>query len=86
MSAEVHRDGNRVWLEPVDKFLPYQQNTVINCYATAMRAAGEDCSYEYLMGLSGAVFRFQLSRGGWCGSSPHAYCGFQCGKAHLAAR
>jgi hypothetical protein len=80
MAAKVHRDGNRVWLESIDKFLPYQQNTVINCYATAMRALGEDCTYEYLMGVSGAAFRFQLSQGQWCGSSPHAYCGFNCGK------
>jgi hypothetical protein len=85
MAAKVNRDGNRVWLAPVDKFLAYQQNSVINCYATAMRAVGEDCTYDYLMGVSGAAFRFQLSQGGWCGSSPHAYCGFQCGKVAVDA-
>lgn len=85
MAAQVVRDGNQVRLETIDKFQPWQQNTVISCYATAMRAVGEDCTYPYLMGVSGAAFRFQLSQGGWCGSSPHAYCGFQCGKAAVDA-
>jgi hypothetical protein len=57
----------------------------------AMRAAGEDVTYPWLMGVSGHAFRFQLSKGfapqsdGWCGSSPHPNCGYNTCQYALAA-
>ncbi|MCC7145851.1 MAG: hypothetical protein IT443_05350 [Phycisphaeraceae bacterium] len=53
-----------------------QQNTVMISMSAALRAVGQDVSYEYLMGVSGLAFRIQLFQPGWCPSSPHAHCGF----------
>jgi hypothetical protein len=43
-----------------------------------MRALGCEISYEYLVGVSGLAFRMQLSKGGFCPSSPHPWCGYNC--------
>ena len=77
----VRRDGCRVWLDGVPAFVADQVSTPIACLSVAMRSLGADCTYPWLMGVSGHAFRFQLSKGfrpeadGWCGSSPHAACG-----------
>jgi hypothetical protein len=78
--AALKRTADLVYLEPIDPMPIYQQNTVMACLSAGLRAMGEDCTYAYAMGVSGAAFRFQLSQGGWCGSSPHACCGFDCYK------
>ncbi len=61
------------------------QNSVLGCLAGAMDAAGEDVSYEYLMGVSGAAFRLQVAQPAWCPSAPHAECGFGCTDQALRA-
>jgi hypothetical protein len=66
-------------------------STPLACYAVAMQTIGEDVTYPWLMGVSGHAFRFQLSKGfdptkgGWCGSSPHANCGYNTNKVAMAA-
>ena len=53
-----------------------QENTFIGALTAAMRAIGEDVTYDYLMGVSGAAFRLHFHQPGWCPSSPDATCGF----------
>ncbi len=55
-----------------------RENSGIGALAAALRAMGEDTSYEYLMGISGAAFRLQMRKPDWCASGPHARCGFDC--------
>jgi hypothetical protein len=53
-------------------------NSVIACIAGVMAALGEDFSYPYLMGASGAAFRVQLHQPNWCPSAACAPCGYDC--------
>ena len=53
-----------------------QENTFIGALTAAMRAIGEDVTYDYLMGVSGAAFRLHFHQPGWCPSSPDGTCGF----------
>lgn len=53
-----------------------QENTFIGALTVAMRAIGEDVTYDYLMGVSGAAFRLHFHQPDWCPSSPDATCGF----------
>ncbi len=50
------------------------ESTYIGALTVAMNAIGEDVTYDYLMGISGAAFR--LHRYGWCPSAPDASVGF----------
>jgi len=43
-----------------------------------MAALGEDFSYPYLMGVSGAAFRVQMHQPNWCPSAPCAVVGYDC--------
>ena len=43
-----------------------------------MAALGEDFSYPYLMGTSGAAFRVQMHQPNWCPSAACAPCGYDC--------
>ncbi len=52
---------------------PKGANTVLASLASAQIAAGEDITYELLMGISSRAFRFRLC---WCPSAPHSHCGF----------
>jgi len=52
-----------------------RQNSVLACLAIAMQARGDNVSYEYLMGVSGAAFRLQFN---WCPSAACSPCGFNC--------
>ncbi len=54
------------------------QNSVTAAMAFALQAQGQDVTYEYLMGVSGAAFRLQVHIPWGCGSSPHSFCGFNC--------
>ena len=62
-----------------------QENTYIGALTVAMRAMGEDVTYDYLMGVSGAAFRLHFHQPGWCPSSPDATCGFDCSGPALKA-
>ena len=79
MNTTVHREGDRVWLEGVSGwFVGDRESSVHAAQAAAMAAAGEDITYEYLLGVSGLAFRMQVSKEGLCPSSPHSFCGYQC--------
>jgi len=60
-------------------------NSVIRTLVVALKTAGEEVSYEFLMGVSGAAFRIQFAEPDWCPSSPHACCGFDCFATAVAA-
>ena len=83
--AELKRDGNKVWLDLDELYPPKYKhpNTVFKSTAITLQAMGEDVSYEFLMGISGAAFRVQLHEE-WCPSSPHPDCGFDCTAVVLA--
>ncbi len=59
------------------------QSGELNTFVAALRSAleylGENHTYSYLMGLSGAAFRLQIHRDGLCPSGPDATCGFNSG-------
>ena len=79
MSTRVRREGDRVWIEGVQGWAPWEKESSVHAaQATVMQAAGEDVSYETLVGVSGLGFRMQVSKDGLCPSSPHSFCGFQC--------
>ena len=62
-----------------------QENTFIGALTVAMRAMGENVTYDYLMGVSGAAFRLHFHQPDWCPSSPDATCGFDHSEPALAA-
>jgi hypothetical protein len=57
-------------------------NTFIAALQRVLESLGEENTYSYLMGLSGAAFRLQIHRDGLCPSGPDATCGFDSG-THL---
>jgi len=82
----VKRDGNTVYIDGLQHErwgAGINENSVMGSMAAAFKAMGRDYSYEYLMGISGAAFRIQISRPGICPSSPHAVCGFDCAAAAI---
>lgn len=60
-------------------------NSVIACIAGVMAALGEDFSYPYLMGASGAAFRVQMHQPDWCPSAACAGVGYDCIPGAIAA-
>ncbi len=55
------------------------ENSVMGALAAAMQAIGENVTYEFLMGVSGAAFRLQIHGSGGCNApAPHAGIGFNC--------
>jgi hypothetical protein len=77
--VELKCNGNKIWLDLDELYPPNYKhpNTVFKSTAIALQAMGEDVSYEFLMGISGAAFRVQLHEE-WCPNSPHPDCGFDC--------
>ncbi len=49
------------------------ESTFMGALTVTIHAMGEDVSYDYLMGISGASFRLMFQ---WCPSSPDARCGY----------
>ncbi|MBI4906544.1 MAG: hypothetical protein HY820_23145 [Acidobacteria bacterium] len=75
----LHRDGGRAWLEGVTGWSWRNRRSSIHAaQAAVMEALGEAVSYEHLVGVSALAFRMQLSKEGFCPSSPNAFCGYQC--------
>lgn len=60
-------------------------NSVIACIAGVMAALGENFSYPYLMGASGAAFRVQMHVPNWCPSAACAGVGYDCIPGAVAA-
>jgi hypothetical protein len=79
METHIRRDGDRVWIEGVVSWSFGERASSIHAaQASAMAAIGESVSYDHLVGVSGLAFRMQLSKHGFCPSSPHPACGFRC--------
>jgi len=79
MKTSVHRDGDRVWIEGVAGWSSGEKESSVHAAQEAvMQAMGENTSYVYLLGVSGLAFRMQVSKDGFCPSSPHSSCGYQC--------
>lgn len=78
----VKREGDQVAIAGLEQESwggkTSRQNSMLACLALAAQRLGEDVSYEEVMGLSAAAFRFQVHKDGMCPSSPHACCGFSC--------
>jgi len=55
-----------------------QSSSFMAVLTAAMHAIGEDVSFDYLMGVSGAAFRLQIAQPTWCPSAPSAGVGFNC--------
>jgi len=78
MVGKVKSDGNNVWIEGVGRlrFGEDRDNQFIAALTVAMQAMGEDVTYEYLMGVSGAAFRLHFWMPEWCPSSTALLGGF----------
>ena len=77
-SANVRREGDRVWIEGVSAWTMGERPSSIHAaQAAVMRAVGEEVTYEQLVGASGLAFRMQVHKD-LCPSSPHPFCGTQC--------
>jgi len=59
-------------------------NTTMAAFALALQTAGEELTYEYLMGISGSAFRFQLADG-WSVTSTISHIGYETETNGLAA-
>lgn len=79
MAVDSMNDQSRV-IENVPQ--PKGANTVLASLASVMRTAGEDITYEFLMGVSSHAFRLQFC---WCPSAPHSHCGFNTFEPALRA-
>jgi hypothetical protein len=81
--SPVRREKDRTYVAGLEKH-PIasgdceHENSVLACLAGVMAALGEDMSYEYLTGASGAAFRVQLHQPNWCPSAACAPCGYDC--------
>jgi len=80
VTATLQRDGERVWLDGVKGWhVSEKQISVHAAMEAVLRAAGEEMSYDYLVGVSGLAFRLQVHfDGGFCPSAPHPANGFEC--------
>ena len=69
MKTTVHREGDQVWLEGVQGWhCGDRESSVHAAQAATMEAAGEDVSYDYLLGVSGVALRGQVTNDGICPS------------------
>ena len=57
-----------------------RDNTWANAYALSLQGAGEDVTYDTVMGYSGAAFRLHFHQPDWCPSSPDATVGYNHAK------
>ena len=74
MKTQVHRDGDRVWIEGVKGwFCGDKESSVHAAQEAVMQALGENASYDSLLGISGLAFRMQVSKEGLCPGSTSAW-------------
>ena len=62
-----------------------RENTFIGALTGAANAMGDDVSYDYLMGVSGAAFKVHLCQPEWCPSAGDAGPGFNCATTAVEA-
>lgn len=84
--ADVDKENTKV-IQDVGRLQWSQgmENTFVGSLTVVMRSLGEDVTYDYLMGVSGAAFRFHFATPEWCPSSPDSTCGFNCADPVSAA-
>jgi hypothetical protein len=77
MPATIKETSGNVYLEgiPPMRYGQHMDNSFIRSVQLSLNALGENYSYDYLMGITGAAFRIQFDPG-WCPSSADATCGF----------
>jgi len=79
VKLKVNREDDRVWLEGIEGFsFEEYTSSVHGSQAKILEALGTPLSYEYLLGVSGLAFRFQVFKEALCPSSPHSCCGYMC--------
>jgi hypothetical protein len=79
MNTNVYREADRVTIPAASGWSPHDKQSSVHAAEEAViQALGEDVTYDYLVGMSGLAFRMQLSREGFCPSSPHPACGDSC--------
>lgn len=61
----------------------WEKNTFICAVQRIMNYLEEYITYPYLMGISGASFRFHIHKKGWYSIAPDATVGFSCGETSL---
>ncbi len=80
--SPVRREKGRTYVTGLEKHpIGYDgehENSVIAAITGVMASMGENFSYEYLMGTSGAAFRVQMAEPNWCPSAACAPCGYDC--------
>ena len=76
--AKVKREGDRVWVEGLERlqFGKQRDNQFVEALTVALHAMGEDMSYDQLMGWSGAAFRLHFWDKEFCPSSADLLGGF----------
>jgi hypothetical protein len=77
MISEIIETDEKKFIDgiPPMKYGENKDNTFVRSVQLSLNALGENYSYDYLMGISGAAFRIQFDPG-WCPSSVDATCGF----------
>lgn len=68
---EVKQDGRKVYIEDVPRvsWANGEMCEFASCLVSAMKCLGEDAAYSYVMGVSGAAFRFALEPKNWAFSN-----------------
>jgi len=61
----------------------WEKNTFICAVERIINYMEEYITYPYLMGISGAAFRFHIHKRGWHPIAPDATVGFSCGETAL---
>jgi len=77
----IREDGTVVIRDARGWFLGEKESSPHAQQEAVMRLAGDTHGYDYYVGISGLAFRMQISKEGFCPSSPHPNCGFECSRA-----
>jgi len=77
MKSEVVETEDKVFIDKIPqlKWAEGTDNSFVRAAQLTLNALGEDYSYEYLMGISGAAFRLHFHPD-WCPSSADSTTGF----------
>jgi hypothetical protein len=77
MSSKLVETEERIFIDhiPPMKYGEQMDNTLVRSMQLSLNALGENISYDYLMGISGAAFRLHFDPE-WCPSSADGSVGF----------
>jgi len=77
MTTKLTEIDDRVFIDqiPPMRYGEQMDNTFVRSMQLCLNALGENYTYDYLMGISGAAFRLHFDPK-WCPSSTDATCGF----------